>query len=54
MEKLSYALLSLKRNDLVQVLTNTDTEDMEMCFPEHSRFHLGGNLYLIAEQDESC
>ena len=21
------------------------------CFPEHSSFHLGGNLYLIAEQD---
>jgi hypothetical protein len=23
-------------------------------FPEQSSFHLGGNLYLIAEQDESC
>jgi hypothetical protein len=65
------ALLSLKRDDLVKVLTNPDTEDvdmsfqeqsmkvltnpdtedMEMCFPEHSSFHLGGNLYLIAEQD---
>jgi hypothetical protein len=22
-----------------------------MCFPERSSFHLGGNLYLIAEQD---
>jgi hypothetical protein len=48
------ALLSLKRDDLVKVLTNPDTEDMEMCFPEQSSFHLGGNLYLIAEQDESC
>ena len=45
------ALLSLKRDDLVKVLTNPDTEDMEMCFPEQSSFHLGGNLYLIAEQD---
>jgi hypothetical protein len=65
------ALLSLKRDDLVKVLTNPDTEDvdmsfqeqsmnvltnpdtedMEMCFPEHLSFHLGGNLYLIAEQD---
>jgi hypothetical protein len=65
------ALLSLKRGDLVKVLTNPDTEDvdmgfpeqsmkvltnpdtedMEMCFPEHSSFHLGGDLYLIAEQD---
>jgi hypothetical protein len=64
-------LLSLKRDDLVKVLTNPDTEDvdmsfqeqsmnvltnpdtedMEMCFPEHLSFHLGGNLYLIAEQD---
>ena len=64
-------LLSLKRDDLVKVLTNPDTEDMEMCFPEQlvkmltnpdtedmemyfpeqSSFHLGGNLYLIAEQD---
>jgi hypothetical protein len=35
----------------MKVLTNPDTEDMEMCFPEHSSFHLGGNLYLIAEQD---
>jgi hypothetical protein len=33
----------------MKVLTNPDTEDMEMCFPEHSSFHLGGNLYLIAE-----
>ena len=45
------ALLSLKRDDLVKVLANPDTEDMEMCFPEQSSFHLGGNLYLIAEQD---
>ena len=35
----------------MKVVTNPDTEDMEMCFPEHSSFHLGGNLYLIAEQD---
>jgi hypothetical protein len=35
----------------VKVLTNPDTNDMEMCCPEQSSFHLGGNLYLIAEQD---
>jgi hypothetical protein len=35
----------------MKVLTNPDTEDMEMCFPEQSSFYLGGNLYLIAEQD---
>ena len=35
----------------MKVLTNPDTEEMEMCFPEHSSFHLGGNLYLIAEQN---
>ena len=35
----------------MKVLTNPDTEDIEMCFPEHSSFHLGGNLYLIAEQE---
>jgi hypothetical protein len=33
------------------VLSKPDTEDMEMCFSEQSSFHLGGNLYLIAEQD---
>ena len=47
----SCTLLSLKRDDLVKVLTNPDTEDMEMCFPEQLSFHLVGNLYLIAEQD---
>jgi hypothetical protein len=26
------------------MLTNPDTEDMAMCFPEQSSFHLGGNL----------
>jgi hypothetical protein len=36
---------------LVKVLSKPDTEDMEMCFSEQSSFHLGGNLYLIAEQD---
>ena len=46
-----YALLSKKRNDLVMVLTDEETEDMEVCFPEHSRFHLGGDVYLKAEQD---
>jgi hypothetical protein len=35
----------------LKVITNPDTEYMEMCFPERSSFHLGGNLYLIAEQD---
>jgi len=45
------ALLSLKKEDLVKALTNPDTEDMDMCFPKQSSFHLGGNLYLIAEQD---
>jgi hypothetical protein len=30
------ALLSLKRDDLVKVLTNPDTEDVEMGFQEQS------------------
>jgi hypothetical protein len=47
---LNYAI-SKEKIKILTKLTNTDTEDMEMCFPEHSSFHLGGNLYLIAEQD---
>ena len=46
-----YALLSRKREDLVSVLIENEKEDTEVCFPEHSSFHLGGKLYLIADQE---
>jgi hypothetical protein len=35
------ALLSLKRGDLVKVLTNPDTEDVDMGFPEQSKLERG-------------
>jgi hypothetical protein len=34
------------------VLTGTEKEDMAVCFPEHSSFHLGGEVYLRAEKEE--
>ena len=37
------------KNELVSVLTDPDKEDMEVCFPEHSRFHLVGEIYLLVE-----
>ena len=36
-----YALLARNNSELVSVLTDPEKEDMEMCFPEHSSFHLG-------------
>ena len=47
-----YALLARNKNQLVSVLTDPDKEDMEVCFPEHSRFHLGGEVYLRVEREE--
>lgn len=46
---LCHVLISKNRYDLVVVLKDPNTEDMEVCFPEHSRFHLGRDLYLIVE-----
>ena len=46
-----YALLAGNKNELVSVLTDPDKEDMEVCFPKHSRFHLGGEVYLRAERE---
>ena len=40
------ALLYVQREDLVAVLRSDDTEDMDICFPDQSTFHLGGNVYL--------
>ena len=40
------------KTDLVSVLTDTDKEDMEVCFPDYSSFHLGGEVYLRAEREE--
>ena len=34
------------------MLTGTEKEDMAVCFPEHSSFHLGGEVYLRAEKEE--
>jgi hypothetical protein len=34
------------------VLTGPEKEDMAVCFPEHSSFHLGGEVYLKAEKEE--
>jgi hypothetical protein len=41
-----YALLARNNSELVSVLTDPEKEDMEMCFPEHSSFHLGDRIYL--------
>ena len=34
------------------MLTDPEKEDMEVCFPEHSSFHLGGEVYLRVEREE--
>jgi hypothetical protein len=46
--------LARNKNDLVSVLTDPEKEDMEVCFPHYSSFHLGGDLevYLRAEREE--
>jgi hypothetical protein len=41
--------LARHKNELVSVLTGPEKEDMAVCFPEHSSFHLGGEVYLKAE-----
>ena len=46
-----YALMAKKKEDLVSVLCDPEKEDMEVCFPEQSRFHLGGTVYLIVEEE---
>jgi hypothetical protein len=47
-----YALLACNKNELVSVLTNLEKEDMEVCFPDYSSFHLGREVYLRAEREE--
>ena len=47
-----YALLACNKNDLVSVLTDPEKEDMEVCLPEYSSFHLGGEVYLRAKREE--
>jgi hypothetical protein len=34
------------------VLTDPEKEDMEVYFPDYSRFHLGGEMYLRAKREE--
>jgi hypothetical protein len=46
-----YALLARNKNELVSVLTDPEKEDMEVCFPDYSSFHLGGEVYLRAERE---
>jgi hypothetical protein len=41
-----YALLAHNNSELVSVLTDPEKEDIEVCFPEHSSFHLGDRIYL--------
>jgi hypothetical protein len=47
-----YSLLARNKNDLVSVLTDPEKEDMEVYFPDYSRFHLGGEVYLRAKREE--
>ena len=47
-----YALLACNKNELVSVLTDPEKEDMEVCFPNYSSFHLGREVYLKAEREE--
>jgi hypothetical protein len=44
--------LARNKNELVSVLTDPEKEDMEVCFPDYSSFHLGGEVYLRAEREE--
>ena len=34
------------------MLTGPEKEDMVVCFPEHSSFYLGGEVYLRSEKEE--
>jgi hypothetical protein len=34
------------------VLTDPEKEDMEVYFPDYSRFHLVGEVYLRAKREE--
>ena len=45
------SLLTVERTDLVNVLTDPQREDMEVCFPERSSFHLGEDVYLEVDKD---
>ena len=38
--------MELKRDDLVTVLAHPEEEDMDMCYPQYSKFNLGGGVYL--------
>jgi hypothetical protein len=46
-----YALLARNKNELASVLTDPEKEDMEVCFAEHSSFHLGDRIYLNVDRD---
>ena len=39
-------LMELKRDNLVSVLSHPEEEDMEICYPQYSRFNLGGGVHL--------
>lgn len=34
------------------VVFDQEKEDTEVCFPEYSSFHLGGEVYLRVEREE--
>ena len=42
-----YALLARNKNELVSVLTDPEKEEMAVCFPDYSSFHLGGEVLCI-------
>ena len=46
-----YALLARNNSELASVLTDPEKEDIEVCFPEHSSFHLGDRIYLNVDGD---
>jgi hypothetical protein len=43
--------LTRNKNELVSVLTDPEKEDMEVCFPEYSSFHLVDRIYLKVDGD---
>ena len=43
--------VAVEREDLVNVLSDPQREDMDVCFPEHSSFHLGEDVYLEVDKD---
>ena len=45
------ALTYVRRDDLVSLLRSPTSEDMDVCFPSHSTFHLGGDVYLEVTRD---